>query len=183
MDQPPIDLSAEPDNRMFTELERSPGLVGVQKLKVWHEMVAEYMLLNPTATQIEIAAHFDVTPVGLSYVTNSDMFKMFFRKRKKNMEDTVDQSAMERLRGKLGGLAERTLDVLDEKIQAERANLGIEAVRETADMALKALGFSAPRSNGPQTPAINLQVNVGADTLREARELMAERQQPALPSK
>lgn len=139
------------------------------KLRQWHEMLMDFMLLNPRATQIEIAEHFDCHPQTISNVVNSDLFKMKFDQRKQSFQARVDGTAIERLQGKLAGVAERALDVLDEKIQAERLSLGIDAVKESAEMVLKSLGYGLQK---PAAHATNVQVNltVSKADLTEARD-------------
>lgn len=149
--------------------------VGVQRLKNWHEMVADFILLNPKATHAEIALHFDVAANTVSRVLNSDLFKMYFERRKLSFYEKVDGTALDRINRKLHGLAERTIDALDEKIQNERLRMGTEEVRETLDTVLKAVGFGSPARTAP--PAVQTSVTLVVDrtTLDQARELHAQR--------
>lgn len=147
-------------------------LKGLKNMKQWHEMVIDFMLLNPGATYKEIAEQFGVSPVTVSYVSNSDMFKMRLEERRAKFQSQVDGTAIERLQGKIAGVAERALDLMDEKIQLERQTMGIEATRETAEMALKALGYGVPRAQSAQSTTV-VNVVVSRDDLARARERMA----------
>lgn len=156
-----------------------PERKGLQNMKQWHEMVIDFMLLNPTATHQEIADQFGVAKETIGYVLRSDMFKMRLEERRARFQAQVDGTAIERLQGKLAGLAERSLDALDEKIAEQRKELGIGETRETAEMALKALGYGAPQKSNSGGTVIN--VLVSRDDLARARELMSPVAQPALP--
>ena len=153
-------------------------IVGVQKLKAWHEMLADYILLNPTATQQQIADHFERSPQMVQRVLSSDLFKMYFEQRKKSFYDKVDETAVDRIQRKLHGVTERALDVLDEKIQNERRTIGLEQIRDTLDMTLKAVGYGSPKSGGSVSQT-NVTVVVDRSALQEARELHAQRRDAA----
>lgn len=158
-------LLMPPDN-----FRRASPLYNRVALKPWHEALAEYIIMNPSATKKQAAEFFGVTPQAVILVTGSDMFKHFLARRMQSLRDRVDQTAMDRLQGKVAVVAEQALDVLAEKIELERSNLGIDAVRESAEMALKALGFGTAKSS-PQSP-VTVQFNITSADLASARELM-----------
>jgi hypothetical protein len=101
---------------------------------------------------------------------------MYFEQRKQSFYAKVDETAVDRINRKLHGLTERAIDVLDEKIQAERMAIGIEQVRETVDMALKAVGYGSPQS-GRSAIQNNVTVVVPRNALEEARVLHAQRRE------
>lgn len=140
----------------------------IQTMKNWHLMIIDFVLLNPTARHQDIADHFGYAVNTVSNVMNSDLFKMELEKRREAFREKVDGTAIERLEGKLAGLAEDSIDLLRDKIQAERAVLGLDATRETAEMALKSLGYGAPKIS--KTVNNNAVVVVSKDDLARARE-------------
>lgn len=153
------------------------------KPKVWHEMLVDFFLLNPTATNIEAAEQFDVTDITIGRVKNSDMFQMIYRQRRQEFEERVNGTAIERLKGKIAGTAEVAIDLLRDKIEKEREVLGIDATADATDMLLKHLGFAAPQK--AQQTNVNVTV-VSSSDLAEARERMNKVQVvqvEALPAK
>lgn len=135
----------------------------------------DWMLENPQATLGDCARAMNVTQSYLSVVINSDAFKDRFNARREEHNAGVSKSVIERVE-ELAGTA---LEVLNERIAAERANVGLGAVTDAAEIALKALGFggSGKASNGngnfnqSNTTNNNVFVLEGAsrDTLAAAR--------------
>lgn len=141
----------------------------LQSMKNWHLMIIDYVLLNPAATQQEIGDHFGYTRETVNLVMNSDLFQAKLEERREEFRAKVDGTAIDRLEGKIAGLAEDSVDLLRDKIQQERAIIGLDATRETAEMALKALGYGAPKIS--KTVNNNTQVVVvSKDDLARARE-------------
>lgn len=161
-----------PDNHK----RASPGYKRVA-MKPWHEALSEYLILNPSATRAQAAEHFGVQPLTVILVCGSDMFKYYHAQRMKTFQNKVDQVAMARLEGKVANLANEAVDLLREKIEIERTVLGIDATRETAEMALKALGFGV-RAQGPAV--VNNTIHVTSEDLAAARALMPGSQPKAI---
>jgi hypothetical protein len=151
---------------------------GIQRRKAWHEMLADYILLNPTATHEVIAEAFKVHVNTVGNVLRSDLFKMYFEQRKVSFQDQVNGTAIERLTGKVARLAEVGVDALTEKIEKEREVLGLDALTETSEMALKALGYS-PKSIINKTVNNTQVAVVDAGLLQAARQRIAEQREPA----
>ena len=146
-----------------------------QKLQHWHEVLMDFYILNPSATNEEAAEALMVHPQTVQIVRNSDLWQARFELRREQFVHKADAISLQRLNGKVLQLAEAGVDVLTQRIEAERKNLGLgtEGVRETTDMALKALGYG---TKVPPTSKVvnNTQVNVivSADELAEARRRM-----------
>jgi len=145
-----------------------------RKMRPWHQMVAEFILLHPTASNSDIAEHFDMHKQTITLLVSSDMFKSYFATRKQEIEARVNETAFERLNGKLARLAEQTVDVLAEKIEAQREVLGLKETRETMDVALQHLGFGLKKTAPAGNATTNVQnmFVVSAADLSEARALM-----------
>lgn len=145
-----------------------------KRLKVWHQMLADTMLMNPSATDAELGETLKVGANTVATVRNTDLFKAYFDQRRKEFQEQVNGTAIERLNGKLAGLAEDAVDVLRERIEKERVTLGIDEVRETGEMALKALGF-VPKTQLNKTTNVNNFVSVSRKDLDDSRKLLEGR--------
>lgn len=149
--------------------------VGQERLKAWHKMVVEYILANPTATHAQIAEEFDMATQTVDQLFMSGLFKAHMEERQGQLAEKMDTHVLERLRGKTAQLAESALDGLKEKIEAERKLLGLDLKegRETAEMALRALGFS-PNGSAREAPtAVTNVIVLNAGDLAEARKTRA----------
>lgn len=132
----------------------------------WHENMSDFMISNPKAGNRELAAHFGMSEPWTSTITRSDVFQAYHALRLEKHRKMVSESVIE----KTEGLARLSLDVLEERIERERASLNYGAVKETAEMALKALGYGGRAAPGP---AVQVNLNlVDRDTLASAREKM-----------
>lgn len=132
-----------------------------QKLKPWHEMVATAVIARPGVTQKEIAALFGVTPVFISMLMATDMFKAHMRKCLEELKTGVMFSTQERLQG----LLDITIDEMAQRIVDGKASERL--LGDTFGKTLAALGYGQAGPAGGQT---NIQVVVGAEALVEARE-------------
>lgn len=142
----------------------------VQKVNWWHEQIVDWELMNPDKTLGECAEHFGVTQPWLSSVRGSDAFKEYRAIRIAEHQGMVSKTVIE----KVEGLAHLTLDVLQERIEKERAEISLPFMRETAETALKALGYSGQRGGAPGQGGVVVQTNVVVDRslLSRARERM-----------
>ena len=140
--------------------------VQIKKMSWWHESIFEWMIQNPDKLLRECARDHNVTQGWLSSVINSDVFKDRFGIRRDEHFANVSRDTAERI----SGLADLSLDVLEERIDKGRDIIGLGMVKETAEMALKALGYAGPKAG----PAAVTQINIGVDanTLAESRALM-----------
>lgn len=158
-----------------------------ERLKVWHEELMDYIILNPRASRDELAEHFSCTVVTITNITTSDLFRLQLEKRRERMALRVESSALERLQGKVARLATASVEKLTDAVESGKADL--DGIRDTCDMALKALGYGG---SGPAKPAVTNTVQVvvvDANTLAEARARMRgalspqiEHERPALPA-
>jgi len=137
----------------------------------------DWLLLNPTATYIEAAAAFDVHEGTIGPIMRSDLFQQHLRERRDRMEHAVEKIALNKLQGKVVELATVSIETLTARVEKEKlaagaGSMGVGDIRETADMALKALGYGAPgRGVVPSAPAINVFV-IDREALAAARNKM-----------
>ncbi|MFQ5741976.1 MAG: hypothetical protein ACE5HV_00125 [Acidobacteriota bacterium] len=133
-----------------------------------HEYIVDWCLKHPEGLMKDLAAELGVSEQHLSLVRNSDAFKDYEARRRAEHNETLSKSIVEEVED----LAHLSVEVLNERIESERQTLGLTLVRETADMALKALGFGSRR--GDDNRSINTLVINGADPalLERARARM-----------
>lgn len=148
-------------------------------LRAWHEELLEYTIANPRASLQEAALFFNVTISWLSIVKNSDAFKEMWAKRRPEHFSRISAGVSERITA----LAEVSLDALTNRVEKDvrEGTATIGSLRESADLALKAMGFGNKGVNSPlvigQTNVQNTtNVFVDKDTLARAREAKAKLQ-------
>ena len=148
---------------IFNNMARSKQL---QHLEPWHHDLIDSMLANPEWSGREAAAHFGVSPVWISIIKNSEVFRVEFERRREELSQTVTAD----IAGRVTKLAMLSLDVLKERIERDRGSVSLREVRETAKLVLKMLGYGAPRHS--EGRAVNINIGVDAQSLAEARQQM-----------
>lgn len=145
----------------------------IKKVNWWHEAIFEWMISNPEASLRQCAEAFKVTQSWLSVIINSDVFKERFADRRDEHFSNVSRNVAEQV----NGLASLSLDVLEERIERERDNIGLSMVKETAEMALKASGYIGPKPPAGRegnTYFLPGSVQVDKQTLEDARASMKQ---------
>ena len=150
--------------------------VQIKKVSWWHESIFEWMIANPESKLRECAEFFQVTQSWLSTIIHSDVFVEKLAERRDLHFAAISQDVA----SKVSGLAELSLDVLEERIERERDAISLGLVKDTAEMALKAAGYIGPRpgsnDRGGGDTNIFLPGSIDAKTLADSRELMNQRQ-------
>ncbi len=111
------------------------------RLEPWHHDLIGWMLQNPAASGREAAAHFGVTPVWISIVKHSPVFRAELDRRREMISQAVAADIAEQA----SSLAELSLDVLAERIERNRDSMPLGQVRDTAELMLRMLGYGATR--------------------------------------
>jgi len=159
------------DTRQLQPLSRYATIQRNLHFLYWHDHMIDYILVNPAATNRELASY-----VGRSYsfvcmVRNSDAFRARYEQRKQqhgaNLADKVN--------GKLADVAVKSLDILLERLEEKRDVVQLGVATDIADRVLQRLGYGAK----PTAPAsVNVNVNqqvagsIAPETLAEARGLL-----------
>ena len=121
------------------------------RVRYSHDALIDYILVNPQATQNEIAKAFGYTVPWISRIMCSDAFLARLAERK---EDLVDPMIISSLEDKMHGAVARSFDILIEKLdQPHIANsqMGTELALKVADLGGKLLGYGA---RADKTPAV-----------------------------
>lgn len=144
-----------------------------------HSAIVDWEILHPGGTMIECSKAIGMSDNHISIIRNSDIFKDYRTRRLRKHHQNISRSVIE----KTEMLACTSLDVLEERINNERAKMDMETVRTSADMALKALGFGNGSGSGGANAAANLTVVVSASPamLEDARNRMREKGESAKP--
>lgn len=141
--------------------------VQLQSIRHWHEQIVDWMLQNPHKTQGEMADFFSKTQAWISSVINSDLFREYKALRFTQHQDNISHSVIERV----SGLAGLSIEVLEERIKEERADIPLGIVLDSASLMLKSLGYGPTQAAATAPTTINLNVNgASAEVLAEARD-------------
>jgi hypothetical protein len=116
----------------------------LRKVRYSHDAMIDAIIENPTVSQNELAAAFGYTPTWISQVINSDAFRERLAERKDELVDPrIRMSVEERIRG----LADKSIEVLLEKLHETRnMNVAVRAL----DVAARSLGYGARASAAVQ---------------------------------
>ena len=162
----PLPSAPSTSDRLAHFERQSKNATEIAGLKPWHEAIVDLQLADPSISQNAIAEHMGVSPAWLSTVMNSDLFREYRRERMSMCQEETHKRIGERL----GRIADTALEGIEDKLEEARDEMTLKGYRETADMALKALGFGQ-KSNGNGAP-VNVNLSVSQHTLARAREHM-----------
>lgn len=145
----------------------------VVKLSHTHEAIMAFMVANPTVPLKDVAAKFNFTQGWLSQLIHSSLFQAQLHYR----QDVEFSEAALSVRDRLQEMAHTSLEKINERIAL--GGLGPDHLLASAELALKSLGFGAPKASAP-TAVINNNTYVTQPVdraiLSEARAVMAQRQ-------
>ena len=126
----------------------------------------QWLVLNPTRTQGDCARELAYTEPWLSTIINSDMFQAEYKSRCKE----AGTIATHTIQSKLGGIAAKVLERIEEKLDEEGLNAPTERfLGDTANMALDKLGYGSAK-NGKSVDVPGASIVVKGDLLIQARE-------------
>jgi hypothetical protein len=164
--------AAQLARRLAGELHtQAPGRP-VKKMGWWHKFIVDWELANPGASHGELARLLKISEPWLSQIYNSDMFKDYQAERLKEHQVLVSESVIDKVEH-LGALS---LDVMQERIEAERKDIGLGVVKDAAELCLKAMGFGARAGTAAPGTETNIYIGVDSATLDKSRGLMRNAQ-------
>ncbi len=107
----------------------------INKLSYKHERIIDAMLVHPDLTQGELACMLGYTEAWFSTVTNSDMFRAEYGKRRAAMNERMADVAIQRVFTLQEKSAERLLEYLDEEDSSPQIALDVQKLAlQTAGM-------------------------------------------------
>jgi len=140
----------------------------LKTMKPKHQLLAQYMLVNPGTTQGELAVEFSMTQSWVSIIVNSHAFAEYMAM----LNETLLQEQVIPLRDKLLGVSHRAVEKLGDCVDKSSDP---RFILDAADKTLHRLGY-APRSGTDGGNNItHIQQNVfmaDKDLLAEARSTM-----------
>lgn len=128
--------------------QRSAPLIGtasaanaIARVKYTHDAFIDELIANPVISQGELAVKFGYSSVWVSRVMNSDAFLARLAERK---ADLVDPSIALSLDEKFRTLANRSMDIVLEKLEVSR---NPDTALKALELSAKALGYGARQQN------------------------------------
>ena len=133
-----------------------------------HEAIVDWEILNPGRSAGACAEAMEVGECHLSVIRHSDAFIAYRSKRMKEHHANVSVSVV----AKVEDLARLSVEILTDRFDSERATVPLGGVRDTCEMALKALGFGQPAAQKAPGNTMNVIFGADAEMLESAREKM-----------
>lgn len=143
----------------------------IDRLSHRHEMIINWLILNPDRPLSACAAHFGYTQAWLSQIIHSDIFQAKLRQRQERIFDHVAAEIPE----KLNALGHAAIDKLG-RVLDETADPKL--VLDTFDKVLHRLGYAPKTAKSDAPVTINQQANVyvvDPSTLALARQSIVDR--------
>jgi len=147
----------------------------LQRVSHTHEMVINWLVLNPEKSLRECADTFGYTQPWLSTLIHSDLFQSRLRARQEQIASRVTSSIPE----KLQAITDIALDKLGDVLAKSEDP---EYILDVADRALHRMGYAPASARNPagspsQAGSVNNQTNVfmlAPEDLHQARALMQQ---------
>jgi hypothetical protein len=120
----------------------------IAKTNYTHAALVDMIIVNPQITQRQLAAHFGFTEGWLSRILRSDAVREMIAARKAEL---IDPTIIASIEQNMEALAQRSMDVLMEKLDLPNASpeIAVKALEITS----RALGYGAQKSG------VNIQQN------------------------
>lgn len=141
-----------------------------------HEMLLNWLVLNPDKTLRECADHFGWTQSWLSSIIHSDIFQSALKQKQLDIAIRVAGSIPEKLR------AAADIGVEKLAIHLERSE-DPEFILDATDKILHRMGYAPQSARNPAGSPVNIQNNfvIGAQDLLDAQTVMAQAARGANP--
>lgn len=128
---------------------------GIDKVRYSHDSMIDVIIANPGISQNALAAHFGYTPPWVSQIISSDAFQEKLAARR---QEIIDPSLVASVEERFRALADRSLQVLQEKLSnpanAIPDNLALKAA-ELGARGLGAGGFGREQPAPPTPPGLS----------------------------
>lgn len=117
----------------------------LKRIRFSHDLLVDYMISTPNATNRQLATLLGVTETWVSRVICSDAFQARLAQRKDELVDPIIQHSIEE---KLKGLVDLSTEVISEKLESSRnPDLAVKALT----IGVAALGYGARDRQPVQT--------------------------------
>lgn len=149
----------------------------ILKLSTFHEMLANWILMNPGGTYRAMGAHFGYTVPWLCTVVNSDLFKAYMAERMKDVNAVVTEDIPTKLKTTALMAIERVQEVIE---KSEDGGMLIDAF----DKVMHRYGYAPNAKASPASLAPIVQQNnvffIGREDLKDARKQLLEAHAPRI---
>ena len=141
-----------------------------------HEMLLNWLVLNPDKTLRECADHFGWTQSWLSSIIHSDIFQSALKQKQLDIALRVAGSIPEKLRAAADIGVEKLSSALEKSEDPE-------FILDATDKILHRMGYAPQSARNPAGSPVNIQNNfvIGAQDLLDAQSVMAQAARGALP--
>jgi hypothetical protein len=134
------------------------------------EAIVDWEILNPGVDANICAERLGINISTLSIIKNSDAFIDYRARRLASHHESISGASIVE---KTEELAKLSIDIMSERFNAKRSDIPLDTVRDTCEMALKALGFgNRPAVGQPASGNVNVFVGASPEQLASAREKM-----------
>lgn len=148
------------------------GKVQRPKMLWYYTAIIDWMVANPGRPLKECAAHINRTPVTLSIIINSDMFKAALAQRKSDFQVQHDVGLIH----KTVQVANASLDALLTVLEKKKDAVPIDSLREISNDAMSRLGYGTQKN----APGMMVQVNGSATIVTSVSQQDLEEARMAL---
>ncbi len=141
----------------------------LKRLEPWHHQLIDWLLAYPEKSGHDASEHFGVSPVWISIVKHSPVFRAEIERRR----EMISQAVAADIVGRATALAKLSLDTQNERIERNRDSMPLRQVRDTAELMLRMLGYGATQGRGASPSSVTVKVgHVDSKLLEVAREKM-----------
>lgn len=109
----------------------------IKRVHYTHDAMIDMILAEPMISQDRLAVNFGYSVPWISRIMGSDAFQAKLTQRREELSDPFLVATIE---DRLRGLADRSLDILADKLEATKS---ADLALKVADLSLKAQGFGA----------------------------------------
>jgi uncharacterized protein len=141
----------------------------------WYPGIADWIIRNPEGKLQDCALELQKAYTTIAFIVRTDLFQEYLAQRRQQWQKDHDFTIV----AKVTRVAERSLDLLLDKMEKQADKIPMQLVTEVATSALDRLGYG-PKTSGA---AVNVNVNNGqqvvmmpisAAALEEARDAIRE---------
>ncbi len=129
----------------------APTMGNLDKVRYTHQDMIDFILLNPTASQGEIAARYGYTQSWVSNIMASDAWQAAMAARR---EEIIDPAFKATLEERYRGLAILSVEKLMRKLEAPQVSDNV--VLRAAELGAKACGIGGMKAQAEPAQVINI---------------------------
>jgi hypothetical protein len=137
----------------------------------WYPGIADWIIRNPEGSMQECAADLRKAHGTISFIVRTDMFQEYLAQRRQQWQKEHDFTIV----AKVTRVAEKSLDLLLDKMDKQADKIPMQLVTEVATSALDRLGYGPKSSSNTMNVNVNTGIQqvmmpISAAALEEARD-------------